>query len=96
MDAESANASRENVKLYAEYDKREEACENLIRQQKLSYEHLIKIKIAREVLAATTNMHEQSSEALYKRKEEHHRFVELLIVKPKYVILLIVYTSVDE
>ena len=69
MDQEAANAMMENVKLYAAYDQREQTCETLVKQQKQSYESLMRVRIEREVVAATSLMHEQSAALLTDEKD---------------------------
>ena len=59
MDVEAANATKDNVRLYAAFDNREEEVERLIKQQKQSYEHLMRIRIEKEVVAATSVMHQK-------------------------------------
>ena len=59
MDLEAAHALRDNVRLYSAFDAREQTVEQLIKQQKQSYEQLMKIRIEKEVVEATSIMHEQ-------------------------------------
>jgi hypothetical protein len=71
MDVEAANALKDNVKLYSAFDDREETVEVLIKQQKQSYEQLMKIRIEKEVVEATSLMHEQIVESM---EQEQFRY----------------------
>jgi hypothetical protein len=73
MDVEAANALRDNVKLYSAFDDREETVEVLIKQQKQSYEQLMKIRIEKEVVEATSLMHEHIVECMEKEQQRYQK-----------------------
>lgn len=73
MNGEAASAIRENVQLYAKFDAREETCEAMVREQKLSYEKMMKLRIEKELVAATNAMHSSSAKSHNAFLEEHDR-----------------------
>ena len=79
MDQEAVNATIENVKLYTEFDLREQTCVNLIKQQKLSYEQLMKLRIETEVIAATSAMHQEGTQKLEKDQIKYQRYSLYLV-----------------
>lgn len=60
MGSEALLAGQENLTLKAAKGKWEEMCKNLVHQQQQSYEELVKIRVAKEVISATTAMQEIS------------------------------------
>lgn len=73
MDKEAANALKDNVSLYSAYDSREEEVEVLIKQQKQSYEQLMKLRIEKEVVQATSLMHEQIVESMEREQNKFEK-----------------------
>lgn len=58
MQVEASQASSENLKIFAEFDLREAKTNELIRQQQISYEQLMKLKIERDVASVSTDIQE--------------------------------------
>lgn len=78
MGGESEQASLENEKLFNEFSLREVKCEGLIKQQKESYEQLMRLRIAREVVSATAQIHQESVAQLMTRKANLDGHLEAL------------------
>ena len=60
MGSEAIQARQENITLKAAKGKWEKMCKDLVHQQQQSYEELVKIRVAKEVISATTAMQEIS------------------------------------
>jgi hypothetical protein len=72
MQQEVANADAENFRIYAEFDVREKKTEELIRQQQHSYDLLLKTKIEKEVVGASSVIQEKTIERLKASNAKHH------------------------
>jgi len=70
MGDEATNARVENVKLKASKAQREEDCVKLLKIQQTSYEEMMKTKLAKEVLATTASMQEESTSDMQRHNEE--------------------------
>lgn len=60
MDSEANWARLENIKLKKEAIKRQENCASLVRQQQESYEELVRVKVAKDVLEEASQKQEES------------------------------------
>mmetsp|Transcript_8051 Transcript_8051/g.13393 ORF Transcript_8051/g.13393 Transcript_8051/m.13393 type:complete len:544 (-) Transcript_8051:9-1640(-) len=69
MEMEASQASSENDRIYAEFDSREEKTNKLIRQQQLSYDQLMHVKIERDVVAVSVAMQDKDISELTKQNE---------------------------
>lgn len=67
---EAANADAENMRIYKEFDIREKKTGDLIRQQQLSYDLLLKTKIEKDVVQASAHIQEETVDKLKKANEK--------------------------
>jgi hypothetical protein len=71
MDVEAANALKYIFKLFSPFHHLQESVYFQINKQKQSYEQLMKIRIEKEVVEATSLMHEQIVESM---EQEQFRY----------------------
>ncbi len=73
MELEALQANAENHKIHTEFDLREEKTESLIRQQQLSYDQLMKLRIERDVVAVSTEIQEKNIVALTAQNKQDEK-----------------------
>jgi hypothetical protein len=67
MELEASQANAENDRIYTEFDIREHRTNKLIRQQQLSYDQLMHVKIERDVVAVSVELQEKDISELTKQ-----------------------------
>lgn len=73
MQYEASQANIENESIHREFDLRESKTEHLIKEQQKSYENLMKIKIARDVLGISTEILEKNIKVLNEQNDRNQK-----------------------